>query len=72
MLIFVSGDEVLRDDSTRLQERLRAAGVPSRLVMEKGLIHVWPIFAGRFPEAMNSIREAAAFIREQTALEAAA
>lgn len=72
MLIFVSDGEVLRDDSTRLQERLRAAGVPSRLVMEKGLIHVWPIFAGRFPEAMKSIREAAAFIREQTALEAAA
>ncbi len=38
----------------------------SKLVMEKGLIHGWPIFPGRFPEAMKSIHEAAAFIRERT------
>ncbi len=66
MLIFVSQSEVLRDDSTRLQERLVAAGVQSKLVTENGLIHVWPIFPGRFPEAMKSIREAAAFIAGQT------
>ncbi|MFC2952169.1 alpha/beta hydrolase [Marinicaulis aureus] len=72
MLIFVSDSEVLRDDSTRLQERLSAAGVQSKLVTEKGLIHVWPIFPGRFPEAMKSIREAAAFIREKTEMDVAA
>ena len=72
MLIFVSDSEVLRDDSTRLQERLTAAGVQSKLVIEKGLIHVWPIFPGRFPEAMQSIREAAAFIRKKTVMEVAA
>lgn len=72
MLIFVSDSEVLRDDSTRLQERLSAAGVQSKLVTEKGLIHVWPIFPGRFPEAMKSIREAAAFILEKTDIEVAA
>ncbi len=72
MLIFVSDSEVLRDDSTRLQESLTAAGVQSKLVIEKGLIHVWPIFPGRFPEAMQSIRDAAEFIREKTVMEVAA
>lgn len=69
-LIFVSNSEVLRDDSTRLQEKLAAAGVQSKLVTEKGLIHVWPIFPGRFPEAMKSVHEAAAFIAERTKAEA--
>ncbi|WP_375200893.1 alpha/beta hydrolase [Hyphococcus sp.] len=69
-LIFVSNSEVLRDDSTRLQEKLVAAGVQSKLVTEKGLIHVWPIFPGRFPEAMKSVHEAAAFITERTKAEA--
>jgi acetyl esterase/lipase len=72
MLIFASEDEVLRDDSTRLQDRLVSAGVQSELVMEKGLIHVWPIFPGRFPEAMKSIRHAAAFISNKTTMEIAA
>ncbi len=72
MLIFASEDEVLRDDSTRLQEKLQKAGVQSELVMEKGLIHVWPIFPGRFPEAMKSICEAAVFIDERTRMEKAA
>lgn len=71
-LIFVSKSEVLCDDSLRLHERLLQAGVASSLIEETGLIHVWPIFPGRFPEAMKSVREAAAFVRRQTAQEAAA
>lgn len=66
VLIFASESEILRDDSTRLKERLDAAGVQATLILERGLIHVWPIFPGRFPEAMKAIREAAAFIRERT------
>ena len=66
MLIFASDSEVLLDDSVRLKERLDAAGVSAELVIGKGLIHVWPIFPGRFPEARKSIGQAAAFIRERT------
>lgn len=65
-LVFVSDSEVLRDDSIRLKERLDAAGVPAELVTGKGLIHVWPIFAGRFPEALTAIRQSAGFVRERT------
>lgn len=71
VLIFASESEVLRDDSTRLKEKLDAAGVETTLVMEKGLIHVWPIFAGRFPEAKKAIGDLAAFIEQRTKTEAA-
>ncbi|GJL92221.1 alpha/beta hydrolase [Hyphococcus sp.] len=66
MLTFVSNSEVLCDDSLRLHDRLLLAGVDSTLIAEDGLIHVWPIFPGRFPEAKESIKQAAAFIRQRT------
>jgi len=66
VMTFVSDSEVLQDDAVRLHDRLLLAGVRSTLIVEHGLIHVWPIFSGRFPEAMKSIRQAANFVREQT------
>ncbi len=65
LLIFASESEVLRDDATRLKDRLDAVGVDATLITEDGLIHVWPIFPGRFPEAKKSIRQIAEFIRER-------
>ncbi|WDI31686.1 alpha/beta hydrolase [Hyphococcus flavus] len=65
VLTFASTSEVLLDDSIRLHDKLKRAGVASELVLEEGLIHVWPIFAGRFPEAMTAIRKTAEFIRNQ-------
>ncbi|MEO1135182.1 MAG: alpha/beta hydrolase [Pseudomonadota bacterium] len=70
ILTFVSDSEVLLDDSLRLHEHLRVAGVEATLIRETGLIHVWPIFVGRFPEARAAIRRVAAFIEEPTAGEA--
>lgn len=65
VLTFVSDSEMLRDDATRLHEKLRQAGVASTLIVEKGLAHVWPIFHPRIPEAAKSIAQSAAFIRER-------
>lgn len=67
MLTFVSDTELLLDDSTRLHEKLIAAGVDARLVTERGLAHVWPLFYPSFPEAGKSIAQSADFIRERTA-----
>lgn len=72
ILIFVSDDEALYDDSTRLQERLAAAGVESELIIERGLPHVWPIFHPRFPETRKTIQQSADFIRQRTKWERAA
>jgi acetyl esterase/lipase len=67
ILMFASNDEVLRDDSTRLHEALIKDGVSSELILKDGLIHVWPIFAGRFPEALEDIQRTARFVIERTA-----
>jgi len=72
ILIFVSDDEALYNDSTRLQERLVAADVKSKLIIEHGLPHVWPIFHPRFPETSKTIQQSADFIRQQIKMESAA
>ncbi|MHA7871513.1 MAG: alpha/beta hydrolase [Hyphococcus sp.] len=72
ILTFVSDDESLFDDSTRLHQRLTAAGVQSHMVIERGLPHVWPIFHPRFPETKKSIGQSSDFIRRQTKTERAA
>ncbi len=60
LLIHVGADEVLLDDSTRLAERARAAGVPVEL-------KIWPVVPHLVPEARQSLRESAAFLRAHTA-----
>jgi acetyl esterase/lipase len=64
LFICASADEVLRDDSIRTAERARAAGVSVELYIEKGLVHIWPIFAPLMPESMRTLKAAADFIRK--------
>lgn len=65
-LIQTGMDEILLSDSTRLAERLEAAGVDVRLDLRDGLWHVYPILAGYMPEATEALVRAAAFIRSCT------
>lgn len=62
MQIFASRHEILLADSTRLHERALAAGVKSSLTLKSRLPHVWPVLVF-LPEARESLRECAAFIR---------
>lgn len=61
VLIQVSDNEVLRDDSLRLAERLDQAGVAVRLDIWRGQAHVWPTFYPLLPEAGASLRDLASF-----------
>jgi len=63
LLIHVGADEVLRDDSTRLAERARAAGVPVELKIWPVVPHAWQLAPHLIPEARQSLRESAAFLR---------
>jgi monoterpene epsilon-lactone hydrolase len=67
LLIHVGADEVLLDDSTRLAERARAAGVPVDLKIWPVVPHAWQLAPHRIPEARQSLRESAAFFRACTA-----
>jgi epsilon-lactone hydrolase len=49
-LIQVGTAETLLDDSTRLAERARAAGVPVELEPWDTMIHVWQMFAHMLDE----------------------
>ncbi|WP_158924606.1 alpha/beta hydrolase [Acidisphaera sp. S103] len=64
MLVQVSGTEVLLDDSRRVVEKARLAGVDATLRVWPGLPHVWQFFATILPEGRAALREAAAFVRE--------
>jgi monoterpene epsilon-lactone hydrolase len=63
LLVHVGADEVLRDDSTRLAERARAAGVQVELKIWPVVPHAWQIAPHLIPEGRQSLREGAAFLR---------
>jgi acetyl esterase/lipase len=61
MLLFASRHEILRDDTLRLAERARAAGVEVELVVRDRLPHVWPVFVTILPEAREALLKVKAF-----------
>ncbi len=63
LLIHVGADETLRDDSTALDERARAAGVRVELTVWPVVPHVWQLFHPFVPEGRQSLASAAAFLR---------
>lgn len=62
LLFHVGEREVLRDDSVRMAERARAAGVETSLKVFPVVSHAWQFAAGMLPEARASLDEAAAFL----------
>lgn len=61
-----AGDtEILLDDTRRIAQRLRAQGVDVEEVIEADLPHVWMIFQGVLPEAAQTLKALAAWIRER-------
>jgi phosphinothricin tripeptide acetyl hydrolase len=65
LLVQVGGREVLLDDSRRLVECARAAGVDATLDLEEEMIHVYQAFAPLLPEADAALARAATFIRDR-------
>ncbi|MFY0680937.1 MAG: alpha/beta hydrolase [Thalassovita sp.] len=58
----VSDSEILRDDSVRMDQKLRAEGAQCQLEVYSAAPHVWHLFDGWFPEARAAIRKTAAFV----------
>jgi epsilon-lactone hydrolase len=64
LLIHVSDNEVLLDDSTRLADRAKQCGVNVDLRVWNDLPHAWPVFvAFRMPESFQALGEIVEFIR---------
>ena len=66
-LIQVGSDEILRDDSLRMAERMRAARCLVELEIWPRMPHVWQTFAAVMPEARRAILRIGAFVRQHTA-----
>jgi acetyl esterase/lipase len=62
LLVHVGEDEVLLDDSTRLADRAREAGVEVDLKVWPVVPHCWQLVYAPMPEARQSIDEATAFL----------
>lgn len=65
LLIQVGDHEVLLDDSTRLAQRAREAGVQVKLEVWPEMIHRFQMFAHVLPESQQAIEKIGKFIRER-------
>ena len=64
LLLQVGGAEVLRDDSTRVVELAKAAGVDATVEVWDDMIHDWHQFAYMLPEGQQAIDRIGEFIRQ--------
>jgi acetyl esterase/lipase len=66
LLMQVGDAEVLLDDTTRVADRARAAGVEVTLEIYPEMIHIFQLFAPILPEGQQAIERIGAFIRAHT------
>ena len=66
LFIMAGSTEVLLDDSQRVADKARAAGVDCEFEVWKKMPHVWPLFSPFIPEANRALDHAAAFVRRVT------
>lgn len=67
LLIQVGSAEILLDDSTRLAQKAKEAGVDATLEVWDDMVHAWHMFAYMLPEAQQAIERIGDFIRQHTA-----
>lgn len=61
ILLQASESEILRDDTLRLEAKLRASGVDVRVELWPDTPHAWQLFCGWLPEADDALEQAADF-----------
>jgi acetyl esterase/lipase len=66
MLIQVGDAEILLDDSTRVAERAKVAGVQVELEVWDEMPHVWHVFAKLLPEGQQAIDKVGKFVIART------
>lgn len=65
LLIQVGDAEILLDDSVRVADRAKAAGVDVTLEVWPEMPHVWHAFAGMLPEADQAVARIGEWVRQQ-------
>jgi epsilon-lactone hydrolase len=67
ILIQVGSDEILRDDSVRMADNLRAAGSPVEIEVWPRMPHVWQLYARVLPEGRRAIARIGTFVQREMA-----
>jgi monoterpene epsilon-lactone hydrolase len=70
--IQVGEDEILLSDSTRIADKLSAAGCDATLEIWPGMWHVFQVFVHQMPESRQAIERFVPFVRERLGLESEA
>ena len=66
LLIQVGEAEILLDDSMRVAERAKQAGVQVDLEVWDDMVHVWHVFAKLLPEGQQAIEKMGAYVNAHT------
>jgi acetyl esterase/lipase len=64
LLIHAGEDEILREDSVRVEALAKAAGVEARLEIYSRMWHVWQLYLS-LPQAVRSLDDIAQFLRSR-------
>jgi len=64
-LIQVGGDEALRDDATRMAEKLRTAGGDIEIEVWPRMPHTWQLYARILPEGRDAIERIGMFLNRK-------
>jgi acetyl esterase/lipase len=62
----VGDAEILLDDTRRVADKARAAGVEVTVEIYPEMVHIFQLFAPILPEGQQAIERIGAFIRGQT------
>jgi len=65
--ILVGSHEILLDNSTRVAERARAAGVDVDIEVWEGMVHIWPYFAAILPKGQEAIERMGSYLARRLA-----
>ena len=66
-LLFAGSDEILLSDAKSVYRHLKKADVESKLVVEEGMWHVYPLYGT--PEGKRAVLEMSSFIRTRVGLD---
>lgn len=62
MLLFVGTAEILLDDTLRVAENAKKAGIDVKLIVEDDLCHIWPVTAEKTPEGQKAWKQIEQYI----------
>lgn len=65
LLVMVGSAECLRDDATRLAERVRENGGEVELEVAEDMPHIWPLFSSFLPEGHDALERIGRFVEER-------